>query len=66
MEHEACEAHCWDCGRCLGEDAEMVTLGLSGATYRDVPYVVTLLGDDICMDCYALSIPATPAEVSDE
>jgi hypothetical protein len=60
MEHEACEAHCDDCCTCLGEQAEMVTLGLSGATYRDVPYIEDLFGGTLCMDC------ATPAETVDE
>jgi len=50
LEHEACETHCDDCGRCLGKDAEPVTGGPFHITYRDVEF--TTVGDaDYCEDC---------------
>lgn len=50
LAHEACEAHCDDCGACVGEDAELVAIGPGGEKRRDVPY--TVVGDhNYCEEC---------------
>lgn len=56
LRHEACEAHCADCGECLGEGIKLVAVGPWGAKYEDVPAFCDF-GDDgdgpsYCGECF--------------
>lgn len=46
LQHEACEAHCEECGTCLGDGVKQT----GPDTFIDVP-VITYDGATFCADC---------------